>query len=85
MRPYVFIRHSSLVIRHSVLGKNDDYLGPALLLSFDWLWFLTLVALSGAGIVAIWSTTDGTNLNSYFGKQLVYLCCSCCFFNVGLF
>lgn len=49
-----------------------------LLLSFDWLWFLALLALSGAGIVAIWSTTDGTSLNSYFGKQLVYLC-------IGLF
>jgi len=45
-----------------------------ILLSFDWLWFLALLALSGAGIAAIWSTTDGTSLNSYFGKQLIYLC-----------
>jgi rod shape determining protein RodA len=47
-----------------------------LLLSFDWLWFLAILALSGAGVVAIWSTTDGTSLNSYFGKQVIYLCCS---------
>jgi rod shape determining protein RodA len=47
-----------------------------LLLRFDWIWLLTLLALSGAGIVAIWSTTDGTNLDSYFGKQVVYLCCA---------
>lgn len=44
------------------------------LLSFDWLWFLALLALSGAGLLGIWSTTDGTNLNSYFGRQIVYLC-----------
>jgi rod shape determining protein RodA len=44
-----------------------------LLLSFDWLWFLALLALSFAGIAAIWSTTDGTSLNSYFGKQVIYL------------
>ena len=44
------------------------------LLSFDWLWFLALMALSGVGLVAIWSTTNGTNLNSYFGRQLIYLC-----------
>ena len=35
---------------------------------------MTLLALSGAGVLAIWSTTDGTSLNSYFGKQLIYLC-----------
>ncbi len=46
-----------------------------LLLSFDWLWFLALLALSAAGVAAIWSTTDGTSLNSYFGKQLIYVCC----------
>ncbi len=45
------------------------------ILGFDWLWFLAILALSGAGVVAIWSTTDGTSLNSYFGKQIVYLCC----------
>jgi rod shape determining protein RodA len=45
-----------------------------LILSFDWLWFLALLALSGAGVAAIWSTTDGTSLNSYFGKQVVYVC-----------
>jgi rod shape determining protein RodA len=46
-----------------------------LFLSFDWLWFLALLILSSAGIAAIWSTTDGTSLDSYFGKQLIYLCC----------
>ena len=44
-----------------------------LLLSFDWLWFLALVGLASAGLLAIWSTTEGTSLNSYFGKQLIYL------------
>ncbi len=43
------------------------------LLSFDWLWFFALLALSGAGLLAIWSTTEGTSLNSYFGRQIVYL------------
>ena len=46
-----------------------------LLLSFDWLLFLAVLVLSCAGVAAIWSTTDGTSLNSYFGKQVVYLCC----------
>jgi len=45
-----------------------------LLISFDWLWFLALLVLSSAGITAIWSTTDGTSLDSYFGKQVIYLC-----------
>ncbi len=44
-----------------------------LLFSFDWIWFLALLALSAAGLLAIWSTTDGTSLNSYFGRQLIYL------------
>jgi rod shape determining protein RodA len=44
-----------------------------LLIGFDWLWFLTLLALSAAGATEIWSTTNGTSLNSYFGKQLIYL------------
>lgn len=47
-----------------------------LLFSFDWLWFFGLLALSGAGVAAIWSTTNGTSLNSYFGKQVIYLCCA---------
>lgn len=44
-------------------------------LGFDWLWFLAILLLSAAGVAAIWSTTDGTSLNSYFGKQVIYLCC----------
>jgi len=45
-----------------------------LLLGFDWLLFLAILVLSCAGIAAIWSTTDGTSLNSYFGKQVIYVC-----------
>lgn len=50
-------------------------LDQRLIFGFDWLWFLALLALSAAGVVAIWSTTDGTSLNSYFGRQIIYLCC----------
>lgn len=56
-----------------------------LILSFDWLWFLALLALSGAGIAAIWSTTDGTSLNSYFGRQVIYLCCGLAVFLILLY
>lgn len=56
-----------------------------LLVSFDWLWFLALLVLSCAGITAIWSTTDGTSLNSYFGKQVIYLCCGVVGFLVLLY
>jgi rod shape determining protein RodA len=47
-----------------------------LLRGFDWFLFLAILALSVAGVAAIWSTTDGTSLNSFYGKQLTYLCCS---------
>ncbi len=43
------------------------------LISFDWLWFFSILALASVGILAIWSTTGGTNLNSYFGRQLLYV------------
>ena len=56
-----------------------------LLLSFDWLWFLAVLALSGAGVAAIWSTTEGTSLNSYFGKQLIFLGCSLLVFVILLY
>jgi rod shape determining protein RodA len=56
-----------------------------LLLSFDWLLFLAVLVLSCAGVAAIWSTTDGTSLNSYFGKQVVYLCCGLVAFAVLLY
>jgi rod shape determining protein RodA len=56
-----------------------------LLLGFDWFLFLAILALSAAGVAAIWSTTDGTSLNSYFGKQLTYLCCSLLIFIVLLY
>lgn len=45
-----------------------------LLLSFDWLLLLGLLLLTGAGLLAIWSTTEGTGLNSYFGRQIIYFC-----------
>jgi len=44
------------------------------LFSFDWLLFLATLALSVTGVVAIWSTTGGTSLNSYFGRQVLFLC-----------
>jgi rod shape determining protein RodA len=56
-----------------------------LILSFDWLWFLALLLLSAAGIAAIWSTTGGTSLHSYFGKQLIYVCCGLLVFLVVLY
>lgn len=56
-----------------------------LLLSFDWLWFLALLALSGAGVAAIWSTTDGTSLHTYFGRQLVCSCAGLLIFLVLLY
>ncbi len=43
------------------------------LLSFDWLWLAAILALAGIGILAIWSTTEGTNLSSYFGRQVIFL------------
>jgi rod shape determining protein RodA len=44
--------------------------------AFDWLWFFALLALSSAGILAIWSTTADTGLHSYFGKQIIYFGCA---------
>lgn len=44
-----------------------------LLLSFDWLWLMALLVLSAAGVAAIWSTTEGTGVDSYLGKQLICL------------
>jgi rod shape determining protein RodA len=43
------------------------------LFSFDWLWFLALLGLAAAGALAIWSTTVGTNLNTYYSRQLTYI------------
>jgi rod shape determining protein RodA len=40
---------------------------------FDWLWLLALLALSAVGAVSIWSSTTGTGLESYFGRQLLYI------------
>jgi rod shape determining protein RodA len=55
------------------------------LLGFDWFLFLAILALSAAGATAIWSVTDDAGLNSYFGKQLIYLCCSILIFLVILY
>jgi rod shape determining protein RodA len=56
-----------------------------LFLGFDWYWFLSLLALSCAGLVAIWSTTDGTSLSSYFGRQFLYLCMALVVFLILLY
>jgi rod shape determining protein RodA len=55
------------------------------ILGFDWLWFLALLVLSGAGIATIWSTTAATSLHSYFGKQIVYVCCGLLVFLIVLY
>ncbi|MDR0311212.1 MAG: FtsW/RodA/SpoVE family cell cycle protein, partial [Acidobacteriota bacterium] len=55
-----------------------------LLRSFDLLWFLSLLALAVAGILAIWSTTSGTGLHSYFGRQMIFLVCGIAAFFVLL-
>jgi rod shape determining protein RodA len=60
-------------------------LDSRLLRSFDWFWFLAVLALVGAGIMAIWSTTSGTGLHSYFGKQLIYFGCGLGVFFILLF
>ncbi|HSW40205.1 MAG TPA: rod shape-determining protein RodA [Acidobacteriota bacterium] len=44
-----------------------------LMFNFDWIMFLSLLSLSAAGIVAIWSTTGEVGLHSYFGRQILYL------------
>lgn len=56
-----------------------------LLLSFDWIWFLALLALAGTGLLVIWSTTVGTNLNSYLGRQVMFLCVALVAFLVLLY
>jgi rod shape determining protein RodA len=53
--------------------------------AFDWAWFLALLALSAAGVLAIWSTTADNGLHSYFGKQLIYLSCALIAFFVLLY
>jgi len=42
------------------------------ILSFDWVWFLAILALSTAGLTAIWSTTQGTSISYYLGRQAMY-------------
>jgi len=49
-----------------------------LVFGFDWLWLIALLGLVFAGLVAIWSSTPGTGLDSYFGKQILFL-------GIGLF
>jgi rod shape determining protein RodA len=56
-----------------------------LLLSFDWLWFLAVLVLASAGLTAIWSTTEGTGLDYYFGRQLLFLCLGLCTFLILLY
>jgi rod shape determining protein RodA len=42
-------------------------------ISFDWFWLLALLSLSALGAAAIWSARSGTGLDSYFGRQLLYI------------
>jgi rod shape determining protein RodA len=56
-----------------------------MLISFDWLWFLSLLLLSAAGLTAIWSTTQGTSISYYLGRQIIYLCLSLLVFLVFLY
>ncbi len=56
-----------------------------LFFSFDWIWFLGLLMLAGAGLVAIWSTTRGTTLSYYLGRQVIYLCLSLVVFLIVLY
>lgn len=58
---------------------------PRLMLSFDWLWFLSLLLLAAAGLTAIWSTTQGTSISYYLGRQFIYLCLSLVVFLVLLY
>jgi rod shape determining protein RodA len=56
-----------------------------MLIRFDWLWFLSLLLLSAAGLTAIWSTTQGTSISYYLGRQIIYLCLSLLVFLVLLY
>jgi rod shape determining protein RodA len=55
------------------------------MLSFDWFWFLALLGLACTGLLAIWSTTVGTSLESYLGRQMVYLCVALAAFLILLY
>jgi rod shape determining protein RodA len=56
-----------------------------LLLSFDWICLIGILLLSGAGLVALWSTTQGTNLSYYLARQVMYLCLSLVVFLIVLY
>lgn len=60
-------------------------LNRRLLVSFDWIWFTGLLLLALAGLTAIWSTTQGTNLSYYLARQFVYLCLSLVVFLIVLY
>jgi rod shape determining protein RodA len=60
-------------------------LNQRLFVSFDWIWFLSLLLLSVAGLAAIWSTTQGTDISSYLGRQVIYLCLALLVFLVLLY
>ncbi len=55
------------------------------MLSFDWFWFLALLGLAGTGLLAIWSTTVGTSLEAYLGRQMAYLCVALAAFLILLY
>jgi rod shape determining protein RodA len=60
-------------------------LSQRLWISFDWQWLLALLLLSATGIAAIWSTTQGTSLSYYVGRQVLYLAVALVVFLVLLY
>lgn len=56
-----------------------------LLIGFDWLWLLCLLALLGSGVLTLWSTVAGTSLGAYFGRQLLYLAIALLLFLIVLY
>jgi rod shape determining protein RodA len=44
-----------------------------ILISFDWLWFLGLLALTAVGLATIWSAGANSATNIFFTRQLMYL------------
>jgi rod shape determining protein RodA len=60
-------------------------LNRRMLISFDWLWFFSMLLMAAAGLTAIWSTTQGTSISYYLGRQFIYLCLSLLVFMILLY
>jgi len=56
-----------------------------LFFSFDWLCFAALAGIVVCGLVAIWSTSVGTGIERYFGRQLIYLAVAAAAFLIVLY